>query len=39
MTSLDDASYSRETQFKGWTVNDIMQHLYMGDTRAFITLT
>ena len=36
---LNDADYGRETQFKGWTINDVMQHLYMGDTRAHMTLT
>ncbi len=36
---LDDSTYGRETQFKGWTVNDVMQHLYMGDIRAHMTLT
>ena len=37
--SLDDADYGRETQFKGWTINDVMQHLYLGDIRAHMTLT
>jgi uncharacterized protein (TIGR03084 family) len=36
---LDDADYNRETQFKGWLINDIMQHLYSGDMRAHMTLT
>jgi uncharacterized protein (TIGR03084 family) len=39
MKSLDDADYRRETQFKGWTINDVIQHLYMGDIRAHMTLT
>ena len=39
LESLDDADYGRETQFKGWTINDIMQHLYLGDVRAHMTLT
>ncbi len=39
MKSLDDADFGRETQFKGWAINDIMQHLYMGDIRAHMTLT
>jgi uncharacterized protein (TIGR03084 family) len=36
---LRNADYGRQTQFKGWTINDIMQHLYMGDMRALMTLT
>ena len=39
MKSVDDADLGRETKFKGWTINDIMQHLYMGDIRAHMTLT
>lgn len=39
LETLDDADYGRVTQFKGWTINDVMQHLYMGDTRAHMTLT
>ena len=39
MKSVDDADFGRETKFKGWTINDIMQHLYMGDIRAHMTLT
>ncbi len=38
MKNLDPADYNRRTQFKGWTVNDIMQHLYVGDIRARQTL-
>lgn len=36
---LADADYGRVTQFKGWKVNDVMQHLYSGDIRAHLTLT
>lgn len=36
---LSDADFARETLFKAWTINDVMQHLYMGDTRAHMTLT
>lgn len=39
LQSLDDADFGRETQFKGWTINDVMQHVYLGDTRAHMTLT
>jgi uncharacterized protein (TIGR03084 family) len=39
MQPLDDADYGRETQFKGWTINDVMQHLYVGDIRAYMTLS
>ena len=31
---LSDADWDRATLFKGWTVNDILQHLYSGDERA-----
>ena len=39
LKSLDDADYDLVTQFKGWTINDVIQHLYVGDIRAHMTLT
>ena len=39
LTPLDDADFERETLFKQWTLNDIMAHLYMGDSNARMTLT
>ena len=39
LQALNDADYGRETQFKGWLINDIIQHLYTGDIRAHMTLT
>ena len=38
VTPLNDTEFNRETQFKGWTLNDIFAHLYMGDTNARLTL-
>ena len=34
LMTLDDAHWDRATQFKGWTVNDIVQHLHDGDLMA-----
>ena len=36
---LSGADFDRVTLFKGWTINDVMQHLYLGDIRATMTLT
>lgn len=38
LAPLSDADFARETAFKAWTINDIMSHLYMGDTSARQTL-
>lgn len=38
LAPLTDADFARETLFKQWTLNDIMAHLYMGDTNAKTTL-
>jgi uncharacterized protein (TIGR03084 family) len=35
---VDDAVWTRPTQFKGWTLNDIVGHLHMFDYAAGITL-
>ena len=34
LTSLDDTDWQRATLFKGWTVNDIVQHLHDSDLMA-----
>ena len=31
---LPDAAWERETQFKRWTINDVIQHLHAGDQMA-----
>ncbi len=38
LAPLEEADYARPTQFKGWTINDIMAHLLMGDMSARQTL-
>lgn len=38
LAPLNDADFKRATAFKGWTINDIMSHLFMGDTSARQTL-
>lgn len=38
LAPLSDADFERATAFKAWTLNDIMSHLYMGDTSARQTL-
>lgn len=38
LAPLDDAAFEKPTQFKNWTFNDIMAHLYMGDSNALMTL-
>ena len=35
---LSDADFDRKTQFKGWTVNDILQHLHFFNHAADLTL-
>jgi uncharacterized protein (TIGR03084 family) len=34
LATLDDADWQRATLFKGWTVNDIVQHLHESDLMA-----
>ena len=34
LATLDDTDWARATLFKGWTVNDIVQHLHAGDMMA-----
>lgn len=31
LAALDDADWERETTFKSWTINDVVQHLHYGD--------
>lgn len=31
LTKLDEADWDRETTFKSWTINDVVQHLHYGD--------
>lgn len=38
LAPLDAATFAQETQFKRWTVDDIMSHLYLGDAMARATL-
>ena len=35
---LDDSDWERETQFKRWTLNDIVAHLHMADYAADLSL-
>ena len=39
LAPLDDADFARETQFKHWTIHDVLCHLHMGDFSAKQTLT
>ncbi len=34
LVTLPDADWARETQFKHWTINDVIQHLHAGDQMA-----
>jgi uncharacterized protein (TIGR03084 family) len=34
LATLDDAGWQRATQFKQWTIDDIVQHLHAGDLLA-----
>jgi uncharacterized protein (TIGR03084 family) len=34
LAGLDDSDWSRPTQFKAWTTDDIVRHLHMGDAMA-----
>ena len=39
LASLDDDDWPRATLFKGWTIDDIVRHLHMGDTMALASAT
>lgn len=34
LSGLGDRDWARPTQFKAWTIDDIVRHLHMGDTMA-----
>lgn len=38
LNPLDDSDWTRETQFKRWTPNDIVAHLHMGNYAADLSL-
>jgi uncharacterized protein (TIGR03084 family) len=38
LLNADDAAWARPTQFKSWTFNDVVGHLYMFDYAAKLTL-
>lgn len=39
LSPLEDADWSRATRFKAWTINDIVQHLHMGDVMGATSAT
>ena len=39
LTGLGDADWERETLFKRWTINDIVQHLHFGDEMGMASPT
>lgn len=39
LASLSAADWSRATLFKGWTIDDIVKHLHMGDTMGLASAT
>jgi len=38
LRDVDDAGFDERTQFKGWTFNDVIGHLYLFDHAAKLTL-
>jgi uncharacterized protein (TIGR03084 family) len=38
LDALDDQEWARETQFKRWTINDIVAHLHLGNYLADLSL-
>ena len=38
LDSLDEQAWERKTQFKGWTLNDVVAHLHFGDYAANLSL-
>ncbi len=38
LAPLDDAAFERSTQFKGWTINDVLQHLHYFNYAADLSL-
>jgi uncharacterized protein (TIGR03084 family) len=39
LAGLGDGDWPRATQFKAWTIDDIVRHLHMGDTMALASAT
>lgn len=39
LSPLQDADWNRATRFKGWTINDIVGHLHMGDLLGYASAT
>src|SRR5262245_31965425 len=39
LATLDAEGWNRATLFKSWTINDIVQHLHMGDTMGLASAT
>jgi len=39
LSSLTEADWRRATLFKGWTIDNIVQHLHMGDTMGLASAT
>ncbi len=39
LATLKDTDWARETQFKRWTINDVVQHLHIADQMAFLSAT
>ncbi|MEM9106653.1 MAG: TIGR03084 family metal-binding protein [Pseudomonadota bacterium] len=39
LSELPDADYERPTQFKGWTINDVLVHLHFWNGAADLSLT
>ncbi|MGI9426008.1 MAG: TIGR03084 family metal-binding protein [Hyphomicrobiaceae bacterium] len=39
LAALDDDDWQRETTFKHWTINDVVQHLHFSDNMALLSAT
>lgn len=39
LAPLEEGDWSRSTQFKAWTIDDIVRHLHIGDTMALSSAT
>jgi uncharacterized protein (TIGR03084 family) len=39
LTGLEDGDWQRATLFKGWTIDDIVQHLHIGDRMGLASAT
>src|SRR5206468_10424239 len=39
LAALPDAAFARTTQFKGWTINDVVSHLHAWNRAADLSLT